>query len=246
VALRIPSLLAEPIGFANRGARAHAPENTAESFDLALKLGATGIQSDARLTEDGELVLSQAGHIGLRRRKIRNLKRNALPKTVMTLPELFTRVPHTTSVSVGVADDTTLGPLLDWAMTLDPISRERLYLCHSDWRFLAEHREIDRHVRLINSSSVNAMDQGPERRAHDLSQAGIDGINLRYSEWTGGMATLFHRFGRLCFGWDAQHRRMLDELLRIGLDGIYSDHVDLMMEAIGEHLEQGAPGEPTV
>ena len=48
------------------------------------------------------------------------------------------------------------------------------------------------------------------------------------------MATLFHRFGRLCFGWDAQHRRILDDLLRMGLDGVYSDHVDTMMEAIDQ------------
>ena len=246
MALRIPSLRAEPIGFANRGARAHAPENTAESFDLAVKLGATGVQTDVWVTRDGELALSRAGHIGLRRRKIRTLERSGLPEKILTLPELVDRVPDTTSISIDVCDDTTFGPLLDWALTLDPIGRERLYLCHRDWRFLAEHREIDPHVRLINTTSVKTMDRGPERRAHDLTQAGIDGVNLRYSEWTGGMVTLFHRFERLCFGWDAQHRRMLDELLRIGLDGVSSDNVDLMMEAIGEHLAKGAPGDPTV
>ena len=34
------------IGFAHRGARAQAPENTLEAFSLALELGATGLESD--------------------------------------------------------------------------------------------------------------------------------------------------------------------------------------------------------
>ena len=50
-----------PIGFAHRGARAHAPENTLEAFALALRLGATGLESDAWLTADGEVVLDHDG-----------------------------------------------------------------------------------------------------------------------------------------------------------------------------------------
>ena len=72
----------------------------------------------------------------------------------------------------------------------------------------------------------------PERLAAQLSEDGIDAVNLHRSEWTGGLTTLFHRFGRLAFGWDAQHERMLTELLHMGIDGVYSDHVDRMMEAV--------------
>ncbi|HKY78076.1 MAG TPA: glycerophosphodiester phosphodiesterase family protein, partial [Acidimicrobiia bacterium] len=45
--VRVPPLLVPPIGFAHRGARAQAPENTLEAFALALRLGATGLESDA-------------------------------------------------------------------------------------------------------------------------------------------------------------------------------------------------------
>ncbi|MQA17795.1 MAG: hypothetical protein GEV09_28165, partial [Pseudonocardiaceae bacterium] len=54
-----------PIAFAHRGARAHAPENTLEAFALALRLGATGLESDVWLTADGEAVLGgPVGHQG--------------------------------------------------------------------------------------------------------------------------------------------------------------------------------------
>jgi glycerophosphoryl diester phosphodiesterase len=36
----------------------------------------------------------------------------------------------------------------------------------------------------------------------------------------------------LTFGWDAQFDRVLDNLLAMGIDGVYSDHVDRMMEAV--------------
>ena len=54
---RLPSLIDEPIAFAHRGARAHAPENTLEAFALGLRLGATGLESDVWLTADGIAVL---------------------------------------------------------------------------------------------------------------------------------------------------------------------------------------------
>ncbi len=43
--------------FGHRGARAYAPMNTLPSFELALELGADGIELDVRLTSDGEMIL---------------------------------------------------------------------------------------------------------------------------------------------------------------------------------------------
>ena len=67
MAPRLAPLLPRPIGFAHRGARAHAPENTLEAFDLALRLGATGLESDVWVTSDGHAVLDHDGEIGRRR-----------------------------------------------------------------------------------------------------------------------------------------------------------------------------------
>ena len=69
-----------------------------------------------------------------------------------------------------------------------------------------------------------------------LADAGVDAINLHHSDWTGGLTTLFHRFGRYALGWDAQHERVLQELLRMGIDGVYSDWVDRMTDAFREEI----------
>lgn len=46
-----------PLVFAHRGASAYAPENTLAAFELALTQGAHGIELDAKLSADGEVVV---------------------------------------------------------------------------------------------------------------------------------------------------------------------------------------------
>jgi glycerophosphoryl diester phosphodiesterase len=53
----------QPILFAHRGACAHAPENTMESFQLAFEQGADGIELDAKLSADGEVVVIHDGAV---------------------------------------------------------------------------------------------------------------------------------------------------------------------------------------
>src|SRR5919108_3328270 len=95
MATRLPALTVPPIAFAHRGARAHAPENTIEAFKLALRLGATGLESDVWLTADGEAVLDHDGLVGgpigrwVRRRPIASLTRARLPDHIPTLPDLY-------------------------------------------------------------------------------------------------------------------------------------------------------------
>jgi glycerophosphoryl diester phosphodiesterase len=47
-----------PIVYAHRGASFELPENTLESFALALELGADAIETDAHMTRDGWIVLA--------------------------------------------------------------------------------------------------------------------------------------------------------------------------------------------
>ena len=75
-----------------------------------------------------------------------------------------------------------------------------------------------------------------------LVAAGVDTVNLHHTEWSGGQAVLCHRFGLNAFGWDLQHEEPMTNALRMGLDGVYSDRVDMMVEAYGR--EVGPPALP--
>jgi glycerophosphoryl diester phosphodiesterase len=238
MASRIPSLLDPPIGFAHRGARAHAPENTLEAFELALRLGATGLESDVWLTADGQAVLDHDGVVGSllrgrRRRPISAFARDDLPRHIPTLVELYETCGTEFELSLDVKDPAATPAVLDAARQAGADVRNRLWLCHYDVDVVSAWRELDDDVHLVDSTRLDRIKEGPERRAATLAERGIDAVNLHHSDWTGGLTTMFHRFERLAFGWDAQHERVIAELVDMGIDGIFSDHVDRLMEGIG-------------
>ncbi len=187
------------------------------------------------LSADGVPVLDHDGKVktGLRSRAIADIARAALPAHVPTLAELYAECGAGFELSLDVKDATAARAVVDVARGAGPGATGRLWLCYPDWEVLAGWRSELDDVRLVDSTKLRNMRQGPERRAAQLSAAGIDAVNLHHSEWTGGLTTLFHRFGRLSFAWDAQHERIIKDLHRMGMDGIYSDHVDRMVDALG-------------
>ncbi|MDQ3106847.1 MAG: glycerophosphodiester phosphodiesterase [Actinomycetota bacterium] len=225
-----------PIGFAHRGARAHAPENTIEAFTLARKLGADGLESDVWQTSDGVPVLDHDGvvKVGLRRKPIATIARAQLPSWIPTLEDLYATCGTDSELSLDVKDDAAAAATIAVARAAGPDVLPRLWLCHPDWELVRTWRRLADDVRLVDSTRLRRIKGGAERRAADLADAGIDAVNLHHSDWNLGLATLFHRFDRHCFGWDAQFERVLTQLLRYGLDGVYSDHVDRMVDALGE------------
>lgn len=234
MAPRLPSLRRPPIGFAHRGARANAPENTLEAFRLAARLGATGLESDVWRTADGIAVLDHDGVVrrGLRKLPIATLERHELPDHIPSLADLYAEVGTGFELSLDVKDPAAFGPTLDVALAAGEGAPERLWLCHHDWTLVASWRPLAPEVHLVDSTWLARIPEGVEQRAAALADAGIDALNLHHSEWSGGLAALVHRFRRHAFGWDAQHDRILHELLDMGLDAVYSDHVDRMVAAL--------------
>ena len=187
------------------------------------------------LTSDGVAVLDHDGKVkaGLRSRPIAAMPRSALPAHVPTLEDLYAECGTGYELSLDVKDPDAAPVVAAVARAAGGDAPGRLWLCHPDWELLREWREELVDVHLVDSAKLRAMRQGPERRAAQLSSAGIEAVNLHHSEWTGGLTTLFHRFGVLAFGWDAQHERIIRNLVRMGIDGVYSDYVDRMVDVIG-------------
>jgi glycerophosphoryl diester phosphodiesterase len=69
---------------AHRGASARAPENTVTAFELAVRLGADGIELDVRRSADDELVIHHDAHLP-DGRVIRTTPSAELPEHVPTL-----------------------------------------------------------------------------------------------------------------------------------------------------------------
>ncbi|MCY4134394.1 MAG: glycerophosphodiester phosphodiesterase [bacterium] len=237
---RISPLRIPPLGFAHRGARAHERENTLAAFSLALEMGAAGLESDVWVTADGQAVLDHDGLVRSsrwrRKRPVSDCRRDELPDHIPALVELYSECGANFELSLDLKDAGAASAVVE---SVDAVAadtgealRERLWLCHPDVDTLVLLRKQWPDVRLCNSTRLSRMAGGPERRAAVLAESGIDSVNLHQTDWTGGLVTLFHRFGVMCFGWDAQQPRVLNELLDMGIDAVYSDHVDRMRVAL--------------
>lgn len=231
---RLPSQLAVPWLFAHRGARAHERENTMDSFRLAQRLGATGIESDVWLTRDGVAVLDHDGLVGgrLRRRAMADVDSEELPAHVPQLPELLDFVEsHRLALSLDIKDPAVFAVVRDLVLMRGPDLVARTYLCFDDFATLRDVVADAMGVQLVDSSRLARIKEGPERRIATLASLGVTALNMHHTDWNGGLVTLAHRFERLAFAWDAQFEPVLTSLLRMGADAVFSDWVDRMVDA---------------
>jgi len=222
----------EPILFAHRGGRAHGPENSLQTFETAVRLGATGLGSEVWCTADGVPVLHHGRRVGpaLRRRPIDSMAHNHLPDGIPALDNLYLRIANGIPLSLEVRDSSAVPAVLEVARRHGAI--RSLWLCHTDSTVLADIREVERDVMLVHSTHIEQIDEGPERMAADLSGMGIHAVNLPEQDWSAGLVALFRRFSLLCLGWDAQHPRQIERLVALKLDGIYGDHVDRLVDGL--------------
>ncbi len=226
------SLRSAPIAFAHRGARAQAPDNTVESFMLARRLGATGLESDVWVTADGVAVLDHDGVVrcGLREQPILEVNLQDLPAHIPSLADLYAACGTDFALSLDVKDASAVHAALSVAEQTGAV--EQLWLCHHDWRTVASWRQLSNEVHLVDSTHLRAMRDGPKQRAAQLADAGINAVNLHHSEWTADLTALFHSHSILAFSWDTQHNRILDSMLEMGVDAVYSDYVARMNSAV--------------
>jgi glycerophosphoryl diester phosphodiesterase len=220
-----------PLGFAHRGASAHAPENTMRAFTLALSMGATGIETDVWMTADGVPVLHHGGAV--RRRPIGQLAARELPSDLPTLADLYAGCGVDLDLSLDLKDGRSVEAALQVARAAGHDLR-RLWLCGGVQGPLS-WRSVDPTVRLVAGVDPRQARPWPDLLQR-LKDGGIDAVNVRRRRWTGALVESVHDAELLAFGWDAQYRWRIRALLAMGCDAVYSDHVDRMVAVMRESV----------
>ena len=229
---RISPLINGQITFAHRGARAHLPENTIEAFELALRLGASGLESDTWITRDGIAVLDHDGIVKkrFRSRPMSDFERASIPNWIPTLTDLYQRCGSDFHLSLDIKD---VNSMTDVVRTIAKLGTPaKTWLCHPDLAFLEAWIGRVEGCNLVHSTRLKAMSLGPERHAANLRDLGISTVNMPIPDWNGGLVALFHRFNIFCFGWNLQYPEVLTTGLRMGLDGVFSDWPDRASDAM--------------
>jgi glycerophosphoryl diester phosphodiesterase len=223
-----------PIAFAHRGARAERRENTLAAFSRALELGASGLESDAWLTADGHVVLHHEGVTGppWKRRAIAQRTRAELPDYIPSLADLYEACGTAYELSLDLKNRAAFEPILTVAQAADPGAADRLWLCDSSPAGLAAPRSEHPRPHLVLSTRLERIPEGFPARLDVLAGQGVSAVNLPAGDWTGPHVAATHSAGLLAFAWDAQTRATIRGLLDLGVDGIYSDHVDRLVSEI--------------
>jgi glycerophosphoryl diester phosphodiesterase len=196
-------------------------------------LGATGLESDIWATRDGVLVLDHDGVVKsrLRSKPIAEFDRSALPSHIPSLEQLLQHCGTQYQLSLDIKDPVVFETIEQTVANIDASMLERMWLCHPSSELLMSKRDSILHCKLVDSTRLAKIKEGPERRAANLASSGIEACNMHHTDWNGGLVALFHRFDIVTFGWDMQHETVLENGIRMGLDGVFSDWPDRMIEA---------------
>jgi glycerophosphoryl diester phosphodiesterase len=216
-------------GFAHRGG-SPGPDNTLAAFAAALAQGARGLETDAWLSRDGAVVLDHDGVAGPRRRQaIAEVRRDELPAHIPTLDELYA----TCGTDFDLAIDVHTMAIAQAAMMVAGQygAADRIWLVAPE----AAHLETLHHAHRVVTVRGNVIRSRRRRevllRARDT---GVEAINARWMWWTRSLVEEVHALDMLAFGYDAQQPSSLRRSVSIGLDGVFSDHIDRMLAAIAK------------
>jgi glycerophosphoryl diester phosphodiesterase len=120
--------------------------------------------------------------------------------------------------------------------------QDRLWLCSPEEAVLGECGSTMPGANLVHSTRLQRLPRTFEQHCARLSDSGVGTVNLHHTEWSGGRVVMCHRFGLNAFGWDIQYTEAMESGLLMGLDGVYSDHVDMMVDAYASTI--GAVSRP--
>ena len=163
------------------------------------------------------------------------VSRADLPDHLLTAGQFFALFRDCQDFSIDIKDPAAGALLVADALNED-IDLSRVWLCSPSVDVLQGLRSLHSGVRLVHSTRVSRLQQSTEMLCALLAREGIDALNLHHSDWSGGLVTLAHRFGVHAFAWDIQQQETMVNILRMGMDAVYSDHADMMATTVQNDL----------
>jgi glycerophosphoryl diester phosphodiesterase len=235
-----------PLALAHRGGAALAPENTLAAFSLASGLGIRYLETDVRVTADGELVCFHdetldrvtAGRGPVRRHTLSSLRalRVGGREPIPTLAEALEAFPDA-RFTVDLKDREAIGPLV--RLLRQQGVRERVCVAGAWDGWLAAVRTEAPGVRTALgwralSGLVCSARAGmpPARR---LATAEFAHVPLRLGRlpvFVERLVEVAHRIGVRVVVWTVDDPVQMGRLLDAGVAGIITDRPDVLREVL--------------
>lgn len=255
-----------PIAMAHRGGAAYEPnvglENTVRAFREAVSMGYRYLETDVHATADGRLVAFHDTHLDrvtdlegaiveLPYAAVREARINGTD-AVPLLTELLEEFP-TTRLNIDIKADSALAPTVETIRAHDAVSR----VCigsFSERRVRAARRALGPGL----ATAAGQVGTGLLRYAPGLlsrwlhTSAPVLQVPVAHRTRgreltlvTPGLVRVAHRLGKQVHvwfhPWSDEDATEMHRLLDMGVDGIVTDHIDVLRDVLAE---RGHPLEP--
>lgn len=241
-----------PLVFAHRGASAHAPENTLAAFELALAHGANGVELDAKLSADGEVIVfhdattdrttGEKGHVSkLTLAALRELDAGNFfseqfrGEKIPTLAEVFETIGRRTLINVELTNYAT--PRDGLANKVCDLVRlfglEERILFSS---FLSSNLKRTRSLLPDVPRGLLALGgwMGWWARSFGFNFGDYQALHPNLEDVTPQQVARVHRLKRDVLVWTVNAADDMRRLLSWGVDGIFTDEPKLATEVFAE------------
>ncbi len=238
------------VNFGHRGACAYAPENTMSSFELAVAMGANGLETDVRITQDGVAVLfhdNTLTRVTGEEGKISDYTCDQLQKIAVKKDDKIDRIPTFEEFLVEFEkSEMTLAIELKQRETAklvaDSIRAHRL-----EKRVVITSFMLDELCRLKTYApdlkTGFLTDSTNEKTLRILRERGIDEYCPRASEVTPDRVAYWHRLGFNVRAWGVKDEALMKAVYDAGADGMtvnfpdkLNKHINSMKEDVAKNI----------
>jgi glycerophosphoryl diester phosphodiesterase len=251
----------------HKGAGSSAPENTATSLRRALRLGLDAVEIDVWPTADHEFVLFHDAHLGritghggwtnsltsdeLRCLPIRPKQGSGRPaERLLLLSEALDLIAGKLDLVLEVK---RMRHELEryawveerlWQTLTDHGAQEQTIVISFDHRSLHDLR------RLAPEAHIGMLYAGEWLRLWDeVESLAPDALMPHWAQTTPELVAAAHQANLEVVPWAVDHREWMERFVGMGVDGIITDHPEILLEVLQRPqetrpIEQGAGGAP--
>ncbi len=244
-----------PLVIAHRGASMYAPENTIAAFELAVEMGAEGIELDTMLTADGTPIVIHDQSL----ERTTNGSGSVASKTIAEIKLLDAgstfdarfageKVPTLEEVFTAVGDKILINvELKNYASPLDHLPETVVALVMkkglSDRVLLSSFNPIALIKAQRASEKIRraALTGGGPKILRGVVEAFTDyfALHPEVSLVNQGMIDKHHAAGNKVNAWTVNEESEMMKLLSIGVDGLITDKPDIAKKVIELTTRQG-------
>jgi glycerophosphoryl diester phosphodiesterase len=234
-----------PILFAHRGGNGPHHDNSDRAFQWALSAGATGWETDVRLSRNGDAILQHDWWIarGFRLSRSRTASSSLLRRLQIMTAEEFARSTLADHPDVPVSVDLKepgAGRIFTAELArADAAVLDHVYLCSADLDELHALRSDFPTVRIVHSAEARRFSRPLVEHVVVLGAQGVDACNVPVEDWTEDAVEAAHAAGVKVFSSLINQVPRMRRALELGVDGVYTDEVEMMARLFDEHFGTG-------